>query len=61
MLSQFCLKLTIGKVHNLLFYKNEKKDPKQTEKAKKNRKLKFALILMQREIILNFKNKSSIF
>ena len=54
MLSQCCLKLTIGNVHNLLLYKNEKKVAEEIEKPKNKPRLKFAVLLMKREIMFNF-------
>ena len=48
--SEFCLKLTIGKVHDLFQCKNEE----NVSQKKNNRNLKFAIFSMEREIIVIF-------
>ena len=54
MVSQFCTELTIGKVHNLLLYKDKKNVAREIEKTLYSRRIKFSIFLMGREIIFNF-------
>ena len=51
--SQFCLKITIGKVQNLLLYKNEKRVAQKIKTTNNNKKSK-TINLKQREVIFNF-------
>ena len=54
MLSQFCLKLMIGNVHNLSLYENEKKFCQEIENQKKQPKIKICYIFNTKEIFFNF-------